>query len=84
MTVPLRTELLAICRSIDAGELRPRLGAGRIWLLLAEADYPSDLDEFCVFAGLVSEIQDDPQHESAYTEDIRDEARRVIARARQS
>jgi hypothetical protein len=51
-----------------------------MWSLMAEADYPADADEFRVFVGMVSEIQDDPEHEAAYSTDIRQEARAALAR----
>jgi hypothetical protein len=84
MSGPLREEILAICRSIDAGEIQPRRGAGRIWVVLAEADYPSELDEFRVFVGFVSEMQDHPEQAEAYAVDILAEARAVIERSERS
>jgi hypothetical protein len=76
----LRNDLLAICRAIECGAVTPRAGAARMWSLMAEVDYPSDVDEFQVFVGMVSEIQDDREHEAAYSTDIRQEARAVLAR----
>jgi hypothetical protein len=76
----LRDDLIAICRAIDAAELTPRDGAARIWRLMAEADYPPDTDDFRVFVGAVSEMQDHPEHEAAYEADIRAEARAAVAR----
>jgi hypothetical protein len=76
----LRDEVVAICNAIDVGDVAPRDGAARIWALLAEADYPAETDEFRVFVGMVSELQDDPQHETDYEAAIRDEASAVLAR----
>jgi hypothetical protein len=84
VTASLRSDVIAICRAIDAGDVQPRDGAARIWLLMAEADYPPELEEFRVFVGMISEMQDHPQHEAAYAEDVRDEARAVIERAGRS
>jgi hypothetical protein len=80
----LRRALIAICRAIDVAEVTPRAGAARIWQLMAEADYPPDTDEFRVFVGAVSQIQDHPEHEAAYEADIRAEARSIIARCASS
>jgi hypothetical protein len=37
-------------------------------------------DEFRVFVGMVSEIQDHAEHEAAYTADIREEAKSALER----
>ena len=80
MTVDLlRLKVLAQASRIAAGETSPRAGAARIWVLLAEADYPTELDEFRVFAGMVSEIQDHPELGAAYEARIVDEATRIFA-----
>jgi hypothetical protein len=80
MPKELRDDLLSICRAIDTGDVSPRAGAARMWSLMAEADYPPATEEFRVFVGMVSEIQDHPEQEAAYTADIREEARAVLAR----
>ena len=80
MPKELRDDLLSICRAIDARDVAPRAGAARMWSLMAEADYPADTDEFRVFVGMVSEIQDHPEHEAAYEADIRAAARAAITR----
>jgi hypothetical protein len=80
MATDLRDDLIAICRAIDAAEVRPRDGAARIWRLIAEADYPPETEDFRVFVGAVSEIQDHPEHQAAYEDDIRAEARAAMAR----
>ena len=77
---PLRDELLTICRRITSGEVEPRAGASRIWLLMTEADYPSDVDDLRILVGLISEIQDHPGHAAEYTKGIREEARAVVER----
>jgi hypothetical protein len=51
-----------------------------MWSLMAEADYPPETNEFRTLVGMVSEIQDDPEHESAYTADIVEHARAALAR----
>ena len=43
-------------------------------------DPDRETDEFRVFVGMVSEIQDHPEHEAAYTADIREEAKLALAR----
>jgi hypothetical protein len=47
---------------------------------MAEAGYPVETEEFRVIVGLVSEIQDRPEHAPAYEADIREEASAVLAR----
>jgi hypothetical protein len=47
---------------------------------MAEADYPIETEEFRVFVGMVSEIQDHPEHETAHEANIQDEAAAVLAR----
>jgi hypothetical protein len=73
-------ELMEICRSIKVGAVNPHLGAGNIRRLLAKAGYPPQADEFRVFVGLVSEIQDHPRHEAEYLADIVKQARAAAAR----
>ena len=80
MSAELRDEVVAICRAIDAGDVAPRAGAAHIWTLMAEAGYPVETEEFRVIVGLVSEIQDRPEHAPAYEADIREEASAVLAR----
>jgi hypothetical protein len=82
MSAEARDEAVATCRAIVAGDLPPREGAARIWAVLAEADYPVETEEFRVFVGLASEIQDHPDRARAYESDIRDEASAVLARYR--
>jgi hypothetical protein len=65
---------------MDKGVVDPRRGASNIWRLLAEAGYPPPADEFRVFGGLVSEVQDDPKHEAEYLADILKQARAAAAR----
>jgi hypothetical protein len=76
----LREELVAICRRIASGEEQARAGASRIWLLMSEADYPPEVEDFRVFVGAVSEMQDDPQHATQYADVIREEARAMLER----
>ncbi len=71
---------MAICRRIASGEVQPREGAARIWLLMSEANYPPEVEDFRVFVGAVSEMQDDPQHAAEYVNDIREEARAMLER----
>ena len=80
MAGELRNALLAICRAIDSGEITPRGGAAQMWSLMSDADYPAETDEFRVFAGMASEIQDHPDQQATYTADIRDEARAALSR----
>jgi hypothetical protein len=81
MTVEaVRAEIVELAQQINDGAVSPSSGAGQIWLLLSDAEYPDELAEFRVFVGMASEIQDRPEHEVPYTEDIRREARAVIAR----
>ena len=82
MANELRDSLLAICRAIEVADVTPRAGAARIWSLMAEADYPPEAEEFRVFVGMVSEIQDHPEQVSAYIADIREEARAALSRHR--
>ncbi len=46
---------------------------------MAEANYPPGVEDFRVFVGAVSEIEDDPQHASAYRAVIRQQARAMLA-----
>ena len=78
----LREQLLAICERIASASVEPRDGAGQIWLLLAEADYPPEVEDFRVFVGAVSEMADHPEHEARYAEDIREEARLKLEQQR--
>jgi hypothetical protein len=80
VSVEVWQEVVVLCRAIDAGNVAPREGAARIWVLMAEAGYPVETDEFRVFAGMLSEIQDYPEHEAAYEADIRVAASAVVAR----
>jgi hypothetical protein len=75
---------------VDVGGMRAhrwggggaREGAARIWRLMAEADYPAEVEDFRVFVGAVSEMQDDPQREAVYTNAIRDVAEAMLAQQR--
>ena len=44
---------------------------------MAEANYPSEVEDFRVFVGAVSEIQDRPQHEAHYADEIREKHERA-------
>ena len=73
----LKREVRAIAQSILRGETSERQGAARIWVLLAEADYPEELHGARVaFVGPMSEWEDDPKHGEAYAADIRESAQR--------
>ena len=74
----LRDELLAICGEIVDGAVH-HAGAARVWVLMVEANYPHDVEDFRVFAGAVSEIEDDPRNASVYDAAIRDMARAKLA-----
>jgi len=76
----LRDQVVQAAREISTGTLAPRAGAARIWSLLSEAGYPPELAEFRVFVGLVSEIEDHPEHAETYIADILEEAEDVVAR----
>ena len=74
----LRNEVRLLCAAIAAGSTDPVVGARRIWVLLADENYPPELNDFRVFVGMVSEIDDHPEHRAGYTADIVAEARRVV------
>ena len=76
----VRAEILEICTSIANTSLDPVVGARQIWVRLAEASYPLELESFRVFVGMVSEIDDSPEHRDGYTTDILEEARRVVVK----
>jgi hypothetical protein len=80
----LREELLTICRRIASGEVQPREGAARIWLLMSEANYPPEVEDLRVFVGAVSEMQDHPQHAAEYADDMRQEARAMLEQTEHS
>ena len=80
MSGELRQQLLEIAGDIHAGRIEPRPGAARIWRLLAEANYPVGVEDFRAFAGAASEIQDHPEHSSAYEGDIRAIAADLVQR----
>jgi hypothetical protein len=77
----LIAQVRGICRSITDGSVEPVSGARRIWVLLAEADYPPEADPFRVFVGMVSEIDDHPEDRTVYTRQIIDEARSASSAA---
>lgn len=66
----LREHVVALLAQVASGEIAPRQGGARIWALMAEADYPAEVDEFRVVVGFVSEMEDDPEHEDAYAADL--------------
>ncbi len=49
---------------------------------MAEADYPAEIEDFRVFVGAVSEMQDQPQVATHYAEVIREEAKGKLAQQR--
>ena len=74
----IRAEIERIAAGIAAGDVEPRRGAGRIWVLLAEADYPEELHGFRVgFVGPLSEWQDHPEDGEYDGAVIVEEARRM-------
>ena len=73
------SRVLATAQEIVRAEITPYQGAARIWRLIAEADYRG-FEDLRVWAGLASEWQDHPEHRDALDEDIRDEARLLLAR----
>lgn len=73
----LEDQVRAIARSIVSDDISERQGAGRIWVLLAEANYPEELHEARVgFVGPLSEWDDHPEGAEDYAGDIRDSAER--------
>ncbi len=73
----LRQEILAVAQSILNGKVSERQGAARIWVLLAEADYPEELhDARVAFVGPLSEMQDHPEQSEYYEAYIRKAAER--------
>jgi hypothetical protein len=73
----LTDEVRAIARSIVSGDTSERQGAGRIWTLLGEADYPEALhDARVAFVGPLSEWQDHPEDGETYAGYIHEAAER--------
>jgi hypothetical protein len=65
-------------QAIVSGELTPYEGSRLIWVDAAtELDYPQEL---MGFVGLASEWEDQPEFRVQYEEDMREEARKFLAR----
>jgi hypothetical protein len=64
------------CQDIVSGRISPYEGARKIWWEIWDAD--RNLDHLRVFVGLASEYEDDHTHRSEYSNDILQEARRML------